>query len=458
MAVFGFHLASVDLRQNSAVHEIVVHELLTQAKATPPSPYPSTLSYAECDEDARVAWLTQELSSPRPLHSRHMVYSPRTVSELEVVAAAAEAHARFGASCVPHYIISNCTSLSDLLEVAILLKEGGLLNVQQSQSPTAAAAVTSSTTATTMTATATSTATPTSTAASPALKLAIIPLFETIADLEASARVMTAAFQHPLFSTWVAGRGNMQEIMLGYSDSCKDGGYLSSNWGLYRAEKALIEVFSTFGITIRLFHGRGGTVGRGGGPTFDAIKAQPPGAVAGGIRLTEQGEVIYVKYSDPSAARRNLESLVAGVIEGLGEDAEAKSRARGGSSSGNSSGGSNSSSSNATMASAEGGALHVARSLRTTPTEALDFYKIMDDLSSRSFKAYRALVFEHPDFLTYFRAATPISEIAQLNIGSRPAARTGSARIEDLRAIPWVFSWSQVRYCPCSLSSRFYAP
>ena len=241
----------------------------------------------------------------------------------------------------------------------------------------------------------------------------IVPLFETIEDLAAGPAVMAAAFAHPLYAGWLAGRSSPpeQEVMLGYSDSCKDGGYTASQWGLYRAETELVAAFRGAGVRLRLFHGRGGTVGRGGGNTFDAILAQPAGAVDGGLRLTEQGEVISFKYSEPLAARRNLEALVAGALE-------AKLLAA------------------APPHPAAGGAL---------PAPPPEFCAAMAAISAASFDAYRALVYDTPAFLPYFRAATPIAEIAQLNIGSRPAARTGSARIQDLRAIPWVFSWGQCR-------------
>jgi phosphoenolpyruvate carboxylase len=226
---------------------------------------------------------------------------------------------------------------------------------------------------------------------------------------------MHRAFNLPLYAGWLASRGREQEVMLGYSDSCKDGGYLASNWALYQAECALVETFRAHRVTLRLFHGRGGTVGRGGGPTFDAVLAQPPGCCAGGLRLTEQGEVIAQKYAEPVIGRKNLEHLVAAALESrLADRAEAASTAG-------------------------------AAPSRGPRGEHVAWHEALTDLAARSFAAYRDLVYETPEFLAYFRGATPISEIAQLNIGSRPAARTGSLRIEDLRAIPWVFSWGQCR-------------
>ncbi len=356
--VFGFHLAVLDLRQNADVHESVVGELLARAGVTD--------DYATLAEADRVALLVDELGGPRLLFSPHLEYSPRTASELEILRAAAEIHARFGPAALPNYVISKCASVSDLLEVGVLLKEAGLLRGD-------------------------------------ALAMNISPLFETIDDLERSAEVMRAAFALPCYRAWLAGRGDWQEVMLGYSDSNKDGGYLAANWALYRAELALVDAFRESGSKLRLFHGRGGTVGRGGGPSYEAILAQPAGSVPGGLRITEQGEIIASKYSDPDLGRRNLETLVAATLEASLLDAEQI-----------------------------GDRAHV-------------YYTAMTELAAHALAAYRSLVYDTPEFIAYFRAATPIAEIAELNIGSRPASRTASSKIEDLRAIPWVFSWGQCR-------------
>jgi len=356
--VFGFHLAVLDLRQNADVHEVVVGELLARAGVEG--------DYAALAESARIALLTRELSSPRPLHSPHLAYSSLARSELEILAVAADIRRRFGAAALRNYVISKCQSVSDLLEVGVLLKEVGLLQGD-------------------------------------ALACDIVPLFETIDDLGRSAEIMRAAFALPCYRRWLDGRGGDQEVMLGYSDSNKDGGYLTANWALYRAELALVDAFREHGIRLRLFHGRGGTVGRGGGPSFEAILAQPAGSVTGGLRVTEQGEIIASKYSDPELGRRNLETIVAATLEASLVDGE---RLEG---------------------------------------RAPIYYAAMDALSRHAFAAYRGLVYDTPDFVAYFRTATPIAEIAGLNIGSRPASRTASSRIEDLRAIPWVFSWGQCR-------------
>jgi phosphoenolpyruvate carboxylase len=355
---FGFHLAALDLRQNADVHEVVVAELLERAG--------EASNYAALAEDAKVALLARELASPRLLRLPFAEYSQQTREELEILDAAADVHRRFGPAAIPHYVISKCQSVSDLLEVGILAKEAGLLRGS-------------------------------------GLSLDIVPLFETIADLRNAGRIMDEAFALPAYRAWLASRNDRQEVMLGYSDSNKDGGYLASSWALYRAELTLVDVASKAGIGLRLFHGRGGTVGRGGGPSFEAILAQPPGCVRHGIRITEQGEIIASKYSDAELGRRNLETLVAATLESALLDTEDLG-------------------------------------------ERADLYfATLDELAAIALEAYRTLVYETEGFVDYFRASTPIAEIAGLNIGSRPASRTSSTRIEDLRAIPWVFSWGQCR-------------
>jgi phosphoenolpyruvate carboxylase len=358
--VFGFHLCGLDLRQNSSVHEEVVAELLAWAGVCD--------DYAALDEAQRVDLLAGELRLRRPLVRRDAELSETAQGELDVLRAAAVAVATLGADAVPNYVISMCESVSDVLEVAVLLKEVGLLDPS-----------------------------------GPSCPVGISPLFETIDDLTGAGATLTAMLAQPLYRDLVAARGQAQEVMLGYSDSNKDGGYLAANWALYRAELDLVEVAREHGIRLRLFHGRGGTVGRGGGPSYEAIRAQPPGAVAGSLRITEQGEVIAAKYGDPGRARRNLEALVAATleatlldVEGLGDDAEPA-------------------------------------------------YALLDDLAGRARRAYTELVHETPGFVDWFRAATPIRELAELNIGSRPPSRKAGDRISDLRAIPWVFSWSQAR-------------
>jgi phosphoenolpyruvate carboxylase len=357
--VFGFHLAAIDLRQNSDVHERVVGELLELA-------HPGT-NYLGLDEAARVALLRAEIASPRPLASSYLPYSAEIAGELAILRATADAHGRYGPASVPRYVISKATSVSDMLEVAVLLKEAGLLHPREG-----------------------------------VVDLDIIPLFETIEDLQNCGEVMEAVLSLPDYARLLESRGRVQEVMLGYSDSNKDGGFLTSGWELYKAEIALVEVFARHNLGLRLFHGRGGSVGRGGGPSYQAILAQPPGAVQGSIRITEQGEVIASKYSNAELGRRNLEILAAATLE-------------------------------ATLLRPEAAAPR---------PEYLD---AMAQLSDDAYRAYRQLVYETDGFVRFFRESTVVGEIANLNIGSRPASRKASEKIEDLRAIPWVFSWAQCR-------------
>ncbi len=357
--VFGFHLAAIDLRQNADVHERVLAELFSGAG--------TGVRYRELDEDARVALLLDELKTARPLASRFLAYSDETKAELAILADAEAAHRRYGAAAVPNYVISKADGVSDVLEVAVLLKESGLLRPRDG-----------------------------------VLAVDIVPLFETIDDLRRCGPVMDRLLAIPAYARLLEGRGRTQEVMLGYSDSNKDGGFLTSNWELYKAQRALVEVFAKHGVRLRLFHGRGGSVGRGGGPSYQAILAQPHGAVQGSIRVTEQGEVIAAKYSNPEVGRRNLEILAAATLE-------------------------------ATLLQAD------------QPAARPAFTQAMEELSGHAYRAYRSLVYETEGFERFFWESTVIGEIANLNIGSRPASRKNSRRIEDLRAIPWVFSWSQCR-------------
>ncbi len=356
--VFGFHLAPIDLRQNSDVHERSVAELL--AAVTP------GLDYRALSEAERVALLRRELASPRPLVSPFIAYSAETSGELEVFKAAAAIRKTYGPGAIRTAIISKTDAVSDMLELALLLKEVGLVG------------------------------------ADGAASIHVVPLFETIADLRACVGVMDALLSIPEYRRLVDSLGGEQEVMLGYSDSNKDGGFVTSGWELYKAEIGLVEVFRRHGVRIRLFHGRGGSVGRGGGPSYDAILAQPGGAVQGQIRITEQGEIISSKYSNPDVGRRNLETLVSATLE-------------------------------ATLLQDE------------SPAPDPSFLEAMEELSQSAYAAYRGLVYDTEGFERYFWASTVITEIASLNIGSRPASRKKTTSIADLRAIPWVFSWSQCR-------------
>lgn len=360
--VFGFHLATVDLRQNSDRHEEALTELLGAARVV--------FDYSKLDELEKQALLLGVLRDPRPLRIPGIRYSERTESELAVFIAALDLRARIGAESIRQYVISHTEAVSDLLEVLTLQKECALMHGAVGDTGASVA-------------------------------LMVVPLFETIRDLRNATTIMRDFFALPGIRDLVRSSGGQQEIMLGYSDSNKDGGFFTSNWEIYRASATLAELFSSEGITLRLFHGRGGTVGRGGGPSYQAIRAQPPGTVKGQIRLTEQGEVIASKYANPDIGRRNLEALVAATLEATLID----------------------------------------------PYYAIpkDFIAAAELVSEASTVKYRALVYETAGFIEYFFGATPIAEIAELNIGSRPASRRSSRLIEDLRAIPWSFSWGQAR-------------
>ena len=363
--VFGFHLATVDLRQSSDKHEEVVAELLSVARVEP--------KYSSLDEAAKRTLLLKLLNDARPLRVIGTAYSAHATGEIAIFEKAKVMRQRFGVQAIRHYIISHTETVSDLLEVLLLQKEVGLMR---------------------------------STLDDGAVNdLIVVPLFETIEDLRNAAPIMRDFYALPGIAPLVKRSGAEQDIMLGYSDSNKDGGIFTSNWELYRAEIALVDLFdelaNSHNIQLRMFHGRGGTVGRGGGPSYQAILAQPPGTVRGQIRLTEQGEVIGSKYANPEIGRRNLETLVAATLE--------------------------------------------ATLLQPTKPASRDFLRAAGELSSASMAAYRALVYETPGFTEYFFSSTPIREIAELNIGSRPASRKASQRIEDLRAIPWGFSWGQCR-------------
>jgi phosphoenolpyruvate carboxylase len=343
------------MRQHSGVIEQTVSELFSHSSGK--------ANYSGLDETGKRKVLLETLQAGKILLTDIERYSDIPKSELHIMQAAADIHRRFGRDALPNHIISKTDAVSDMLELAVMLQQFGLLEGNDT------------------------------------LHINIIPLFETIEDLRGGAAIMDELFSLPWYRKLLESRNDTQEVMLGYSDSNKDGGYLTANWELYKAEVELVKVFEKHGIELRLFHGRGGTVGRGGGPSYDAILAQPPGSVNGQIRITEQGEVISSKYSNPEIGRRNLETLIAATME-------------------------------ATL-------LHHHGADSTMP----EYHRIMEALSLDAFAAYRKLVYETPGFTDYFFTATPIREIAELNIGSRPSSRKPSDKIEDLRAIPWVFSW-----------------
>ncbi len=359
VAAFGFHLATMDVRQNSDVHERAVAELLDKGGAAS--------GYLDMTEAQRVEVLLGQLNDPRLLRSPYRDLSEETDRELAIARAAADLKRRFGPETVANYVISKAASVSDMLEVALILKEAGLFAPGDP----------------------------------PVCGLRIVPLFETIDDLRAGAVVMAKWFDLPLVRGVLAGQDGLQEVMIGYSDSNKDGGYFTSTWEIRAAMDALLALGRERGVRMRFFHGRGGAVGRGGGSSFEAIQALPQGAVDAGVRITEQGEVVASKYGHPDVGRENLEIMaVATLLSAMERDPD------------------------------------------PVDDEAAE---LMAALSREAFAAYRALVYETPDFDVFFRQSTPLPEIAELNIGSRPASRSASPRIEDLRAIPWVFSWSQAR-------------
>jgi phosphoenolpyruvate carboxylase len=355
---FGFYLARLDLRQNSSVHLSSLTEIFEVVE-------PGT-NYDQLDEAARIALLRKELARNRPLvHPRH-AYSEQTAKEIEILNTAREGQERYGHATITNAIVSNTEAVSDLLGLAVLMKEAGLVTVDGDSF------------------------------------INIVPLFETIEDLRGSVQIMETLLGIPEYRRLIESRGGLQEIMLGYSDSNKDGGYVASGWELFKAETGLVSLCQKLGVRLRLFHGRGGSVGRGGGPSYDAILAQPFGAVNGQLRLTVQGETISSKFTHPDISRRNLETLAASALES---------------------------------------------SLLTPEISHVDtaFVDTIEQLSGTAFQTYRALVYETKGFADYFRSSTVIDEIASLNIGSRPASRKKKGGIEDLRAIPWVFSWSQSR-------------
>ena len=354
-SVCGFHMMPLDLRQHAEKHADVVAELFKHAGLE---------DYGSLSETEKQKVLLRELKHQRPLSSPFITYSEHTRREMAIFNEARNIKDEFGENAVTQSIISNCEQPSDLLALALLLKESGLLTVENGK---------------------------------PQSRINIVPLFETIEALENACPVMETMFSNEWYRALLQSRDNIQEIMLGYSDSNKDGGYVTSSWCLYQAELGLVELFKKYDVRMRLFHGRGGSVGRGGGPSYQAILAQPAGSVAGQIRITEQGEVITAKYADPGNAQRNLETLVAATLEAS-----------------------------------------------LLPDRKDPDGRLMQELSDSSFKFYRALI-THEDFIDYFLQTSPIREIASLNLGSRPASRKTLARIQDLRAIPWVFSWMQNR-------------
>ena len=356
---FGFYLATIDMRQDSSIHEACVAELLASARIVE--------DYSSLSEEAKCHVLLKQLETdPRILSATYVPKSEQLEKELAIFSTARELKDKLGEEVIKQHIISHSESVSDLLELAVLLKEVGLVDSDKA-------------------------------------RVQIVPLFETIEDLDNASDTMRQYLQLDLAKRWIAGNKQYQEIMLGYSDSNKDGGYLSSGWTLYKAQNELTKIGQENGVNITFFHGRGGTVGRGGGPSYDAITSQPFGSIKDRIRLTEQGEVIGNKYGNKDAAYYNLEMLVSATLD------------------------------------------RMVTQMITDPNEIGNYRETMDEIVSESYTIYRDLVFNNPHFYDYFFTASPIREVSSLNIGSRPAARKTITEIDGLRAIPWVFSWSQNR-------------
>ncbi|WP_018133240.1 phosphoenolpyruvate carboxylase [Effusibacillus pohliae] len=362
--LFGFHMAALDIRQHSEVHENAIEELVRVARIG---------SYKSLPEAEKIRFLTGLLEDPRPLVSPYAHVTDETRETVNVFHTIRKSHQLFGEECIQNYLISLSQGVSDLLEVLLLCKEAGLFAWNEDGSVTS--------------------------------KINIVPLFETIEDLRVAPAIVDELFANPVYRKHLQARGNLQEIMLGYSDSNKDGGYLTANWELYKCQKAIFEVASEYDVRLKFFHGRGGALGRGGGPLERSILAQPPEALHGKVKITEQGEVISQRYSHPEIAKRSLESAVSAVLIG---------------------------------------SLNVqTEHMKDTERK---WSQILERLSRDSFTAYQEMVYRNEHFLPYFQQATPIDLLAELNIGSRPAKRKNSPRIQDLRAIPWVFSWTQNRH------------
>jgi phosphoenolpyruvate carboxylase len=348
--VFGFHLATLDIRQHSGRHRSAMAEVLAR--------YGLSVDYEKMPEADRIALLSREIMNPRPLTAR-LDFSEETNETLGLFRLIRQAREIIGAECIRTYIISMTAEVSNVLEVLLFARDAGLMG-----------------------------------------QIDVVPLFETIEDLRTAPQIMTKLFQNAAYHQHLQGHDNRQQIMIGYSDSNKDGGYLIANWMLFVAQRGLAKVCDQFQVKLLLFHGRGGTVGRGGGPANRAILAQPPESVRGRIKLTEQGEVISGRYSNADIAHRHLEQLISAVMLTSGRRPQYEQEAAWG--------------------------------------------KVMDQLSEDAYQKYRKLI-ENPPFLKYFHETTPLEHISQLNIGSRPSRRKASPAINDLRAIPWVFSWTQSR-------------
>jgi phosphoenolpyruvate carboxylase len=352
--IFGFHLASLDLRQASDRHTSAVDEVFGH--------YGVASGYAGLDEDGRARVLTSEILAGRPFAPHRLDFSPETNETLELFRLVRRAHERLGPLSIESYVVSMTRGPSDLLAVLLMATDAGVSD-----------------------------------------RLDVVPLFETVADLHKAPETLEHLFANPAYARHLAARGGAQMVMLGYSDSNKDGGYLTANWELHLAQRAIAALCARHGVRLTLFHGRGGTVGRGGGPTNRAILAQPPESVGGRLRFTEQGESVTNRYADKALAKRHLEQLVHAVL------------------------------------------VAATRRRSTSPSRGGAWELALTELAPLAERAYRGLVHERAELVRYLHAATPLLEIDRLNIGSRPSRRSPAAGLGELRAIPWVFAWTQSR-------------
>lgn len=380
--IFGFHLAKLDIRQHSGRHLSALDEVTKKLEVIPQG-------YGSLSEDEKLKWLRSELRAKRPLIPPILNFSESTNETISVFRTMTECEDTYGISALDTYIVSMTESASDLLCILLFAKETGMYDPLV-----------------------------------PQRTISVVPLFETIDDLHRAPQMFDRLLQMPEYRQYLKTRGDLQEIMIGYSDSGKNGGIVTSSWELYKAQKQLVATARANGIELRLFHGRGGTIGRGGGPTHAAILAQPPGTVAGRIKLTEQGEVISSKYALHDIAVRNFDRLAAAVIQATRSDVPDLAAAP--------------------SVPAQGGR---AKHAVSAPSDLPEWYQFMDALSETSFESFQSLIYKEPEFVDFFMEATPINEISQLRMGSRPTRRkAGSKSIADLRAIPWVFAWTQSRY------------